>query len=125
MEAVVCRRLRYDVVLKLAELRGVAWQRVRRIAQLHDDITGAPPVAVAKLRDRGANDRRQVDRRSRAAEAVGFDARDGEEVDDELLHPPRLTLDDRQETAARFDVGLAVHILQCLDIAEDRGERRS
>ena len=61
--------------------------------------------------------------RRRAAKAVGLDARNGQQVEDELLHPPRLALDDRQKTLAGRQVGFAIHILQRLDIAEDSRER--
>src|SRR3546814_2079909 len=80
--AAVFHRVRDDVVRKLAELRRVAEHRLRRVAQLRDNIAGAPPFAVANLRDRGANARRQVARPSLAGSAVGLYARQGQEGDD-------------------------------------------
>src|SRR3546814_3184905 len=89
--------VRNDVVRELPELRTVAEHRLRRIAQHRDETLGARLFAVAKLRDRRLDDRREIDRRRRAAKAIGLDARDREQVDDELLHPPRLAVNDRQE----------------------------
>src|SRR3546814_13176790 len=96
--AAVFHRVRDDVVRKLAELRRVAEHRLRRVAQLRDNIAGAPPLAVAQLPDRGENDPRQYDRRNRAREATGSDAREREEAEDELLASPPLPRAARHET---------------------------
>src|SRR3546814_13831719 len=63
--------VRNDVVRELPELRTVAEHRLRRIAQHRDEILGARLFAVAKLRERRLDDRREIDRRRRAAKAIG------------------------------------------------------
>src|SRR3546814_6548929 len=62
--------VRNDVVRELPELRTVAEHRLRRIAQHRDETLGARLFAVAKLRDRRLDDRREIDRRRRAAKAI-------------------------------------------------------
>src|SRR3546814_695420 len=86
----VFHRVRDDVVRELAELRGVAEHRQRRIAELCDDVLRARCLAVAELRDRRLHDLAQVDLGGRTAKTVGLDTRDREQVDRSEEHTSEL-----------------------------------
>src|SRR4051812_23396037 len=117
--AAVAKRVADQIVDQLQDLAEVACDRRQPRFDLHTDLRAAflreAPAAADAFADEGA----EIKRVAWRTEPLRLDAREGYEVLDQPLHPPRLVVDDDGEALARLRVELAALLAQRLGIADE------
>ena len=125
IRAAIFERVHDQVAEQLDELRAIAQHIGRFGLALHRQRCAARRDQLGKAGAHLLDHRHDVDRIARRGEPVRLDPRQRHEIVDQAAHPRRLVQHDAKEAVASLGVSAGVGVLQGLDEAEDRGERRT